>query len=208
MTPIAVPLLYTFRRCPYAIRARLAILVSGVEVDACEVDLKNKPQEMLSLSPKGTVPVLQLADGRVIDESLDIMRWALSIHDPAGWMNSDAESAAEAMLLIDENDGSFKRLLDRYKYPGCGQPESLAHSREPYRDEAGRFLRTLSSRLAKHKFLMSESMSLADAAIVPFVRQFAQVDRAWFDATYGGPLAAWLESLVRSPLFENVMQKH
>ena len=203
-----IPFLYTFRRCPYAIRARLAIKVSGVEVEAREVDLKNKPQEMLTLSPKGTVPVLQLADGRIIDESLDIMRWALSIHDPDGWINSDPASATETMSLIDENDGPFKRLLDRYKYPGRGQPDALEHSGKPYRDEAGTFLRMLSSRLAKRAFLMGETLSLADAAIFPFVRQFAHVDKVWFDATYDGPLVAWLDKLVHMPLFLAVMKKN
>lgn len=201
------PVLYTFRRCPYAIRARLAINVSGVEVETREVDLRNKPQAMLALSPKGTVPVLQLADGSVIDESLDIMRWALAIRDPDGWINADTGLADEAEALIAENDGSFKRCLDRYKYPGRGQPELPEHSAEHDRDAAGAFLRMLNSRLAMHPFLMGETLGFADAAIFPFVRQFAHVDKTWFDAAYDGPLAAWLDRLVRSPLFLSVMQK-
>ncbi len=201
------PILYTFRRCPYAIRARLAIKVSGVEVETREVDLRNKPQAMLECSPKGTVPVLQLADGSVIDESLDIMRWALAIHDPDGWISGHAGWSAEAVALIDENDGSFKQLLDRYKYPSRSQPSAPAHFAGHYRDEADTFLRMLNSRLAKHAFLMGETLSLADAAIFPFVRQFAQVDKVWFDAAYDGPLATWLDKLVGSPLFLAVMQK-
>lgn len=201
------PILYTFRRCPYAIRARLAINVSGIEVETREVDLRKKPQVMLERSPKGTVPVLQLADGSVIDESLDIMRWALAIHDPDGWISGDAGWSAEAVALIDENDGSFKLLLDRYKYPNRGRQNTPAHFAGHYRDEAGTFLRMLNSRLTKHAFLMGETLSLADAAIFPFVRQFAQVDKAWFDAAYDGPLATWLDKLVGSPLFLAVMQK-
>lgn len=201
------PILYTFRRCPYAIRARLAIKVSGTEVETREVDLRNKPQAMLECSPKGTVPVLQLADGSVIDESLDIMRWTLAIHDPDGWIRGDAGWAAETAALIAANDGSFKQFLDRYKYPGRGQPNAPTHFAGQYRDEAGAFLRMLNSRLARHAFLMGETLSLADAAIFPFVRQFAHVDKAWFDAAYDGPLAAWLDRLAGSPLFLAVMQK-
>ena len=202
------PILYTFRRCPYAIRARLAINVSGGEVETREVDLRNKPQAMLQCSPKGTVPVLQFADGSVIEESLDIMRWALTIHDPDGWMNGDAVWASDAMSLIDENDGSFKHCLDRYKYPGRGQPDGPQHAAEYYRDEAGVFLWKLNARLTTHRFLMGEHLSLPDAAIFPFVRQFAHVDKVWFDAAYGGPLSTWLDWLVRLPLFVAVMQKN
>ena len=201
------PILYTFRRCPYAIRARLAIHVSGVKVETREVDLRNKPQAMLQCSPKGTVPVLQLTDGNVIDESLDIMRWALAIRDPDGWIGNSPEGLAESTSLIDENDGSFKRHLDHYKYPGRGEPVTTKHAAEQYRDEAGGFLQVLNSRLARYNFLMGQSMGLADAAIFPFVRQFAHVDKSWFDAAYAGPLAVWLDSLVRSPLFLSVMLK-
>ena len=201
------PILYTFRRCPYAIRARLAIHISGVEVETREVDLRNKPQAMLECSPKGPVPVLLLTDGKVIDESLDIMRWALAIRDPDGWMGSGHEWLAESTALIDENDGSFKQHLDRYKYPGRGEPDAPTHASEQYRDEAGGFLRVLNSRLARHNFLMGQSMGLADAAIFPFVRQFAHVDKSWFDDAYAGPLANWLDSLVSSRLFLSVMQK-
>ena len=201
------PILYTFRRCPYAIRARLAIKVSGIEVETREVDLRNKPQAMLECSPKGTVPVLQIADGSVIDESLDIMRWTLAIHDPDGWIRGDAGWTAETAALIAANDGPFKQFLDRYKYPGRGQPNAPTHFAEQFRDEAGAFLRMLNSRLARHAFLMGETLSLADAAIFPFVRQFAHVDKAWFDAAYDGPLAAWLDRLAGSPLFLAVMQK-
>lgn len=195
------PILYTFRRCPYAIRARLAIKVSGVEVELREVDLRNKPQALLDCSPKGTVPVLQLEDGTVIDESLDIMRWALAINDPRGWMN-DANQEAETRRLIDENDGSFKTQLDRYKYPNR-HPGQAA---EIYRDEAGKFLQVLCSRLAKHAYLLGARQGLADAAIFPFVRQFAHVDREWFYAAYNGVLTAWLDGQLHSPLFLSVMQ--
>ena len=185
----------------------MAIKVSGIGVETREVDLRNKPQAMLERSPKGTVPVLQLADGSVIDESLDIMRWALANHDPDGWISGDAGWMAETAVLIDENDGSFKQFLDQYKYPDRSQPNASAHFAGQYRDGAGAFLQRLNSRLARHAFLMGETLSLADAAIFPFVRQFAHVDKAWFDVAYDGPLAAWLDSLAGSSLFLAVMQK-
>jgi len=204
---LTTPILYTFRRCPYAIRARLAILVSGVTVEAREIELRSKPQAMLDISPKGTVPVLQLADGRVIDESLDIMRWALDINDPQHWLSNDREWLAEAASLIDDNDGPFKQLLDRYKYPARYQDFAPGIGTAHYRNEAGVFLRRLSSRLARQPFLMGAATSLPDAAIFPFVRQFAQVDKAWFDRAHEGPLAQWLDALVGSPIFVSVMRK-
>lgn len=148
----AKPILYTFRRCPYAIRARLAIGVSGVEVELREVDLRDKPQAMLDCSPKGTVPVLQLADGSVIDESLDIMRWALAINDPMGWCNE----TSEALALIAQNDSSFKQNLDRYKYADR-HPE---HSAEYYRGQAELFLLLLDTRLAEQKYLMGNQVDM------------------------------------------------
>ena len=204
---LTTPILYTFRRCPYAIRARLAILVSGVTVETHEVELTNKPQAMLDISPKGTVPVLQLSDGSVIDESLDIMRWALDINDPQHWLSIDRKWVVEAASLIDENDGSFKQLLDRYKYPARYQDIAPGLGATHYRDEAGVFLRRLSSRLAAQPFLMGAALSLPDAAIFPFVRQFAQVDKGWFDRAYEGPLANWLDALVSAPTFVAVMRK-
>jgi glutathione S-transferase len=201
------PILYTFRRCPYAIRARLAIEVSGVEVETREVDLHNKPAAMLECSPKGTVPVLQLADGSVIDESLDIMRWTLAIRDPDRWIKGGMGWAAEAAALIQENDGSFKQHLDRYKYPGRSPQDAPERTAEHHRDEAGAFLRTLNSRLASRAFLMGETLSFPDAAIFPFVRQFAHVDKTWFAAAYDGPISKWLDRLVHSPLFLAVMRK-
>lgn len=205
------PILYTFRRCPYAIRARLAIHASGVDVDMREVDLRNKPPAMLACSPKGTVPVLQLADGRVLEESLDIMRWALAIRDPEGWIDSSAAWVAEALGLIGENDGSFKRTLDDYKYAGRPQhglqPSSPQLAPEHYRGQAGAFLQVLTARLERRPFLMGETLSLPDVAIFPFIRQFAQVDKKWFYTAHAGPLAMWLDRLIQSRRFVEIMQK-
>lgn len=194
------PILYTFRRCPYAIRARLAIHISGVEVELREVDLRNKPQTMLDYSPKGTVPVLQFADGKVLDESLDIMGWALNIHDPQNWL---ADFNAEAQALIELNDGTFKQDLDRYKYADR-HPE---HPPEYHRERAEKFLLTLDNRLADQPYLMGNRLSFADAAIVPFVRQCAHVDRDWFYASRYTHLIKWLDGLLQSPMFITVMKK-
>jgi glutathione S-transferase len=197
---MTAPLLYTFRRCPYAIRARLAIAAAGVAVREQEVALREKPVSMLAISPKGTVPVLQLADGRVLEESLDIMRWALAINDPDHWLRGDDP---EAHVLIETNDGAFKQALDRYKYANRF-PEQPASA---YRDAAGTFLRTLNARLSANGFLGGDRATLADAAIFPFVRQFATVDRGWFEASEFRQLAAWLRAWESSPLFVQVMRK-
>ncbi|MCZ2498527.1 glutathione S-transferase [Xylophilus sp. Kf1] len=204
MTPTSpLPVLYSFRRCPYAIRARLAVRAAGLAVALREVVLRDKPAELLALSPAATVPVLQLPDGRVLLHSLDIMRWALAVHDPHGWLR--ASEADPAQALVDCNDGPFKQSLDRYKY-ASRHPEKTA---DAWRDEAvDRWLAPLEDRLSRHRCLLRDTPSLADMALLPFVRQFAGVDPAWFDTTAALPrLREWLQRLVATPLFESVMQR-
>lgn len=195
-----IPTLYTFRRCPYAIRARLAIATSGVAVTQHEVDLRNKPQSMLTISPKATVPVLQLADGAVIDESLDIMRWALQQNDPEHWLPIEN---ANVNTLIAQNDSSFKRDLDHYKYPNRF-PES---SMENYRDACEKFVQILEDRLASSAFLTGDKFGFADAAIVPFIRQFAHVDKDWFYQSRHRHVIKWLDQILSSAIFAEVMKK-
>ncbi len=197
------PTLYTFRRCPYAIRARLAIAVSGIEVDEYEVDLAAKPAAMLAISPKGTVPVLQLPDGTVLEQSLNIMNWALGRNDPEQWLGGAPDVATMADALITENDGNFKRALDGYKYPA----RFPLYPAEKYRDEGVAFLATLESQLAMMPFLTGDKRGLADAAIVPFVRQFVAVDRPWFDQCGMPRVRGWLDGYLASPLFIGVMAK-
>ncbi len=197
------PMLYTFRRCPYAIRARLAIAVSGIEVGEFEVDLSAKPAALLAISPKGTVPVLQLADGTVLEQSLDIMYWALGINDPEQWLGGAPDVAEKAKALIAENDGSFKGALDGYKYPA----RFPMHPVEKYRDAGGAFLAKLESQVAAKPFLTGDTRGLADAAIVPFVRQFAAVDQLWFAQSPFPQVRQWLDRYLSSPLFEGVMAK-
>lgn len=196
------PILYSFRRCPYAIRARLAIKVSGVRVTLREVVLRDKPPELLSASAKATVPVLQLPDGRVLEQSLDIMRWALEQNDPQGWLCP--QELEEALALIALNDGPFKQALDRYKYA----PRHPERPPSAWRDEAVELmLAPLNTRLLQRPFLLRETPSLADMAIAPFVRQFAAVDPAWFDSAPLAPLQAWTRRIVSSELFDSVMAK-
>lgn len=195
-----LPILYSYRRCPYAMRARMALRYSGIETELREIALKQKPAHMLALSPKATVPVLVLEEGAVIDESLDIMRWALARHDPQGWLQDEALSTA----LIAENDGSFKQTLDRYKY-AVRFPEQPA---AVYRAAGERFLVALESRLQLTRYLLGDQPRLADIAIFPFVRQFAGVDPVWWEAAAYPALRAWLAGWAGSQLFESVMQKH
>lgn len=196
----SLPLLYSFRRCPYAIRARLAIAISGVHVESHEVDLKAKPERMLQLSPKGTVPVLVLADGSVIDESLDIMQCVLKQHDPLGMLENFSDTAK---ALIERNDGEFKSVLDHYKYPERYPEFSMQY----YRTQGDIFLSDLNSRLQVNKYLFGNNAGIADLALMPFVRQFAQVDREWFDTSPYLPLQQWLRDWEKSEVFIAVMRK-
>jgi glutathione S-transferase len=189
------PILYSFRRCPYAMRARMAIASSGIQVALREVVLRDKPAEMLAVSPKGTVPVLLLADGLVIDESLDIMRWALRYNDPQNWL------AGDDAALIRLNDGPFKAALDRYKYP---HRYDIADA-EPYRREGWKILSDHDARLADQAYLAGDSPGFADIAIFPFVRQFAATDPIWFHEQAATALQRWLATLTLSPLFETIM---
>ena len=201
---LALPILYSFRRCPYAIRARLAIKVSNIKVQLREVILADKPKEMLACSSKGTVPVLQLADGTVIDESMDIMAWALTQHDPENWLPDSSARREEINCLIELNDTSFKQQLDYYKYSDRF-PESTMQT---YRQQAEGFLQQLEERLEQHLFLTGENPSLADMALLPFIRQFSNVDKTWFDQSPYIKLQVWLDSLLADRLFLEVMHKY
>ncbi|MGO2288370.1 glutathione S-transferase [Pseudomonas lundensis] len=192
--------LYSFRRCPYAMRARMALRYSGVPVSIIEVSLKAKPAQMLAASPKGTVPVLVCADGRVIEQSLEIMHWALSQNDPDIWLPAD-RPLIEA--LIEENDTRFKGLLDRYKY-AVRYPE---YPMEHYREQGAVVLQRLECLLEHTPYLTGTTLTLADVALAPFIRQFAHVDRAWFAQAPYPKLQAWLERFLASGLFTAVMAK-
>lgn len=191
---MTAPVLYSFRRCPYAMRARLALAISATHVELREVRLSAKPEAMLAVSPKGTVPIMVLPDGEVIDQSLDIMRKALSLNDPEGWLDRDDPA------LIATNDGPFKRDLDRYKYPDRHGPDA-----ETPRERGLHFLREIDDRLTTTPYLCGDRRGLADAAIVPFVRQFAAVDPEWFAMQPLDHLKRWLFAYLDSDLFNAIM---
>ena len=198
----ALPILYTFRRCPYAMRARMAIYAAQLQVNFVEVSLKNKPQSLLEASPKGTVPVLVTAQGKVIDESRDIMLWALQQADPLGWLLPQ-NSLVHMQQIVDSCDIEFKPLLDRYKYFER-YPE---HSQPEYRVRGEAFLQQLEARLERHHFLMDDSLRFADVAIFPFIRQFAGVDAHWFTTAPYPKLQRWLDYCVTSEVFVAIMKK-
>ncbi|NNF79147.1 MAG: glutathione S-transferase [Rhizobiales bacterium] len=200
----ALPLLYSFRRCPYAMRARLAVLASGVRCELREIVLRDKAPAFLAASPKGTVPVVVTAGGDVIEQSLDVMHWALEQNDPGDWLSPDGVVQAAMDDLIAECDGPFKDSLDRYKY--ANRYEGADPIAE--RAKAEVFLRKLEERLAKTRYLCGEQICLADMAIAPFVRQFANVDRAWFDGQDWPRLIGWLEAFLASERFEAIFKKY
>lgn len=194
-------ILYSFRRCPYAIRARLAITYSQQQVALREIALKNKPKAMTAISAKGTVPILQLSNGCVLDESLDIMVWALEKSDQDGWLNANL---SEMLNLIDENDFEFKPWLDKYKYAKNFPQQTAGY----YREQAEEFLFKLESRLLTSPYLFGEKLGLADIAIFPFIRQFATVDQTYFEKSPYPHLQKWLNNFTESPLFRSVMKKY
>jgi glutathione S-transferase len=204
MSDTRLPILYSFRRCPYAIRARLALHASGIGYELREVDLRNKPACMLAASPKGSVPVLVLSGSRVIDESWDIMQWALQQHDPENRLGTSKRHVDAALPLVHSNDNTFKASLDRYKYADR-HPE---HPQTHYRSQGEPFLQQLEMRLQATAYLLGNTPSIADMAIFPFIRQFAGVDQDWFDQSPYPGLRNWAEALTHSAMFKAVMQKH
>jgi len=196
-------ILYSFRRCPWAMRARLALRYAGCEIRVEEVAMKNKPAALLALSPKGTVPVLDTGNG-VLEESLDIMRWALERNDPQDWrLRADPAAAQQAEALIARNDSTFKAQVNLYKYAER-YPE---HSREHYRQQAETWLAALEVLLEGRAYLLADHPSLADAALLPLMRQFAGVEPQWFAEAAYPRVRSWLEGWLASDLFKAVMAK-
>ncbi|WP_296243275.1 MULTISPECIES: glutathione S-transferase [unclassified Psychrobacter] len=195
------PRLYSFRRCPYAMRARLGILFAELQVELREIALKNKPPQMLAISPKGTVPVLQLLDGTVIEESREIMTWALTQQDVQGLLA--AQTLQQANALIDKNDNEFKYWLDRYKYAD----RHLEMTQVEYRQKGEVFLQTLEELLTKNPYLLGDSATTADIGIMPFIRQFAHVNRDVFYRLPYPNLQRWLQDWLSHPLFSQAMTK-
>jgi len=197
-------ILYSFRRCPYCMRAHMALKYSGLTIELREVSLKYYPEQAKKVSPKATVPVLQLTDGTVLDESWDIIKWALQQYDPENWLGDNDVHLRDAEMLIETNDFSFKEDLDHYKYADRF-PE---HNEEYYRRSCEEFIEELEVLLSENNYLLSKSLSLADIAVFPFVRQFSIVDKSWFDQAPYPKVQNWLKVLTNSTLFESVFLKH
>ncbi|WP_087110184.1 glutathione S-transferase [Halomonas citrativorans] len=193
--------LYSFRRCPYAMRARLGLLFAELPVELREITLKNKPAQMLTISPKGTVPVLQLFDGTVIEESREIMVWALEQQDPQGLL--DAKVRTQANALIEQNDNEFKHWLDRYKYAD----RHLEMTQAEYRQRGEAFLQVLEEKLTQKPYLLGDNATIADIGIMPFIRQFAHVDRDVFYSLPYPHLQRWLQHWLEHAFFLQAMTR-
>jgi glutathione S-transferase len=197
--------LYSFRRCPYAIRTRMTLRYTAIKVELREIVLKDKPEVMMQLSPKGTVPVLQLDSQEVLEESRDIIAWALQQADPDNWLyRGQSEQQRDMLALVDENDDDFKTWLDRYKYSDHHPQQSQVY----FREQGLSFLTKLNHQLEANTCLFGSATCWADIAIFPFVRQFAFVDKAWFDKQNLAALQTWLDSHLHSELFLSVMGKY
>ncbi len=195
-----LPILYSFRRCPYAMRARMAMNYSKISYEHREILLRKRPQALYDISAKGTVPVLQLPDGLIIDESIDIMRWALKKSDPKSWYK---DKIPEQDNIIERNDTVFKYWLDRYKYH-VRYPEK---SFEEYQTQLEQFYLKYNSQLDKNTYLLGHHISLADIAIMPFIRQAAHVNLDWFSEKFP-KLHNWLENHKTSKIFKSIMEKY
>lgn len=196
------PLLYSYRRCPYAMRARMALRAAGIECNTVEIDLRNKPEHLLSVSPKATVPVLCVNDQLVIDESLEIMIWALRQNDPDNWLDGLANPVAQRMLT--QNDGPFKLALDQYKYASRFPALDYRQSRKKAMEE---LIDPLACILQAQPFIGGQSPVFQDIAIFPFVRQFAGVEPGWFEESVPASVKRWLEHWLASDIFRSIMRK-
>ena len=198
------PILYSFRRCPYCMRAHIGLNYSSASIELREVFLKEMPEELLKVSPNKTVPVLILSDDIAMDESWDILKWALRKNDPDNWLGDGEQYLADAEMLVETNDFSFKTDLDHYKYADRN-PE---HSKEHYRAECEEFIEELEEMLSGHVYLLTDTLTVADIAVFPFVRQFSLVDKTWFDQSRYKNVKRWLDILINSELFQNAFLKH
>ena len=197
-----LPILYSFRRCPYAMRARMAIHISGQKCELREVLLRDKPPSMLEYSAKGTVPVLILQDGKVIDESLDVIDWALNLNDPDNWQRSKDTKKTKELIKI--NDGEFKYHLDRYKYSKRYDNEDP----EFHRKKCLKFIESVNNELNNSKYIFDDNISYADIVVLPFIRQFRVADIEWFDSLPYDNLKKWLSSFLNSSLLNSIMKKY
>ena len=202
-TNFKYPILYTFRRCPYAMRARFAIRSSKIIVEVREIKLQEKPSEFLKSSPKGTVPVLITNSGEVLEESFDIINWSLNKNDPDKWLAKGKLENQEIKKILDDLENKFKPNLDKYKYPS----RFLHIDQYLYRDKNLYFLKKLNSYLENNNSLNCEYLTLLDYAIFPFIRQFKNVDQEWFNKLNFGFLNNWINQIIDSEDFSSIMKK-
>ncbi|NOR41692.1 MAG: glutathione S-transferase [Gammaproteobacteria bacterium] len=198
------PILYSFRRCPYCMRAHMALKQTGIKIELREVKLSDMPEEALSISPEATVPILALPDGTVITESWDIVKWSLAQNDADKWLGNNDEHSLDAEVLIETNDFSFKEDLDHYKYAD----RFPDHSEEHYRKACEAFIEELEEMLIDNNFLLAGQLSLADIGVFPFIRQFSLVNKEWFDNAPYPKVQKWLDNIISTELFQHVFQKH
>ena len=198
------PVFWSFRRCPYAMRARLAVCSAGIEVELREILLRDKPDAFLRASPKATVPVVELSDGTVLEESRDVMQWALAQNDPDGWLAVQHRDPQGTATFLDALDGPFKTHLDRYKYASRFDPGAALE----HRGAGAAMLADFDAKLGSQPSLSGKKNGLLDFAALPFVRQFRIADPAWFDAQPWPHLHHWLQAFLESRLFASVMRKY
>ena len=199
-----LPVFWSFRRCPYAMRARLAVCSAGIQVELREILLRDKPDAFLRASPKGTVPVVELVDGTVLEESRDVMQWALGQNDPAGWLDVQHHAPDRTASFLDALDGPFKTHLDRYKYASRFDVRAALE----HRTAGAAILAEFDASLASQPSLSGEKHGLLDFATLPFVRQFRIADPVWFDAQPWPHLHHWLQDFLESRQFASVMKKY
>lgn len=199
------PILYSFKRCPYAMRARMIIFLTDIQCELREVHLKNKPQSMLDLSPKGTVPVLQIDAYKVIDESLEIVEWALGINDIFKKNKILPDQEVLTKDLISLFDDEFKFHLDRYKYSVRYQDANPIQSRSKCLE----ILNKTENSISNSNWFFGDSVNKLDICILPFIRQFRIADPEWFDSLNEiHQVKSWLKHFLKSPLLLNIMNKN
>ena len=201
---LSTPVLYSFRRCPYCMRAHMALKYVNLKIILREVELSDLPKEVLAVSPHGTVPSLIISEGEFMDESWDIVKWAIQQNDPDNWLGKNNEYLQDAEMLVETNDFSFKEDLDHYKYADR-YPE---HPMEYYRQRGEEFLEELEEMLEQNIFLLAGKITIADISVFPFIRQFAMVDKEWFDQAAYPRLQRWLDFMLDSEWFHEAFKKH
>ena len=198
------PILYSFRRCPYCMRVHMALKYARLKIILREVELSDLPSEALAVSPHATVPSLVISENEYMDESWDIVKWATQQSDPENWLGENNEYLKDAEMLVETNDYSFKDDLDHYKYADRFPEQAM----EYYRQRGEEFLEELNEMLEQNNFLLAEHITIADIAVFPFIRQFAMVDKGWFDKAPYPQLQRWLDFILETEWFSEAFKKH